>query len=467
MTWGLVFGQTMEITGTVTSSEDGSAFPGVTVICKGSTIGVATGIDGKYSIQAPSGTTHLEFSFIGMKTIEEEINGRKVIDVVMLPDVLKVDEVVVIGYGTARKVGTVVGSVVKVSSEKIQDKPSPNVFDALQGKVAGIQTYSSSGEPTEISSVRLHGVGSLGASSTPLYVIDGVPTSEGSMLGLNSNDFESVTVLKDASATSIYGSRAANGVIFITTKGGKRNSAARVTVNTQYGVSSIANKDFYENFLNTKELTDMWVETGYRSQQQVDDLLDLWPYDTKWYEFYFKDNAPTAQTNISISGGNDKTSYFVSGGYYNQEGLAARSGYKRYSMRSNINSKVNDWLEFGINLAGSTDDRQINPFTWNSTNLGLAMLAPPFYSPYDENGDRYEGRIPGWNRYDPVYLEKMMPSNDNRNQLNGNGYIQLNPIPGLTIKTQAGIDAFHNRRHQKRYPSYLQSLGNGQVVEKF
>lgn len=459
--------QTREITGTVTSSEDGLTIPGVQILVVGTTIGTSTDAEGKYSIVVPANAKSLRFVYIGMKTVEVPIEDKSIIDVVMEEDVLRLDEVVVVGYGTAKQVGTVVGSLTKVNEETIKDKPSPNVFDALQGKVAGVQTFSSSGEPTEISSVRLHGVGSLGASSTPLYVIDGTPISEASMLALNSNDFADVTILKDASATSIYGSRAANGVVYITTKSGKRRQDARITVNTQYGVSNIANPDFYQNFMNTAELTGLWLETGFRTQAQVDALLDAFPNDTEWYKYYYKSNAPTMQTNVSITGGNERTSYYVSGGYFNQEGLATRSKYERYSMRANVNSKVKDWLSFGVNLAGSSDDRQANPFGRNSTNRGLAMLAQPFYSPYDENGDRYDGVIPGWGRYDPYYLEEKQPANNERVQFNGSGFIQLNPMPGLVIRTQAGIDAFDNRYHQKRYPSFIGSLNDGEVIESY
>lgn len=459
--------QTRQITGTVTSAEDGMTLPGVSIVARGTTIGVSTDMDGNFSITVPEGVTALEASFVGMRTLEIPIDGRSVINIEMEPDILRVDEVVVIGYGTAKKVGTTVGSVKKVTSEQLEAKPSPNVFDALQGKVAGIQTYSSSGEPTEVSSVRLHGVGSLGASNTPLYVVDGVPIVNSSMLALNVNDFESVTVLKDASATSIYGARAANGVIYITTKGGQRNTDAKITVTAQTGVSNLANEKFFENFMNTGELTGFWVETGALSQSYVDDLLEAYPHDTRWHEFYYKKNAPTSRMDVSISGGNDRTSYYVSGGYFTQEGLATRSGYKRYNLRTNVNSTINDWLSFGLNLAGSTDDRETNPYGSNSTNRGLALLAQPFYSPYKEDGSRYEGIIPGWGRYDPVYLQEKLPSNSNRHQLNGMGFIQLNPLEGLVIRSQVGVDAYVSRGHSKRYPSYLGSLGNGSVSESF
>ncbi|MFW6327024.1 MAG: SusC/RagA family TonB-linked outer membrane protein [Bacteroidota bacterium] len=458
--------QTREITGTVTSAEDDMPVPGVSISVKGTTLGTVTDINGEYSLGVPEDAQALVFSFIGMQTVERPITGS-VINVKMEPDVLGLDEVVVVGYGTARRVGTVVGSITQVSEEIIQDKPTANVFDAMQGKVAGLQSYTSDGEPSSISSIRLHGLGSLGASSTPLYVVDGVPIDASSMLALNASDFESLTVLKDASATSIYGSRAANGVIYITTKGGKRNTKAQITVDAQYGVSSLANEEFYDQMMNTQQLTDFWIETGFRSQEQINDLLSEYPHDTKWYKYYFKENAPTAQTNISISGGSEKTNYFVSGGYFYQEGLAARSEYQRYSFRSNVSSKVNDWLSFGANISASTDERQTNPYTWNDTNLGLSSLAQPFYSPYDEDGNRFEGTIPGWGRYDNVYLANKRPAENERIQFNGMAFIQLNPIRGLVIRSQGGLDGYHNRGHSKRMPSFVGSLGNGNATESF
>lgn len=458
----------IEITGQVTDRKTKEAIPGVSVSVQGTTTGSTTDINGIYSISVPGGTNSLVFSFIGMKTKTLSIPANTTtLDVEMEADLVGLDEVVVVGYGTAKKVGTIVGSLKTVSEAKLKDKPTANVFDALQGKVAGLQTYTSSGEPTSVASVRLHGIGSLGAGSTPLYVLDGMPIAASTMLTLNSNDFESVTVLKDASATSIYGSRAANGVVYITTKSGKRNTKAVVTVSSTIGSSSLANEKYYNKMMNTKELTGLWLETGYRTQDQINELLAKYPHDTKWHKFYYKDSAPMRQTNVSVTGGSKKTSYYISGAYHFQDGLAQQSEYERYTLRSNIKTKVNDWLNMGINLNGSTDSRQTNPYTWNSTDLGLSVLAQPFYSPYDENGKRYEGRIPGWNNYDPLYLAKKLPSESNRDQVNGFVFVQLNPLPGLTIRSQAGINAYHRRSHSIKYPSYLASLGNGAVSESF
>lgn len=458
--------QVRRITGTVTSSVDGLTIPGVSVVVKGTSIGTITNINGIYQLDVPQDATTIVFSFVGMRTAEMPITGNT-INVSLESDIIGVDEVVVIGYGTARAVGTVVGSLTRVSSEKLQERPTANVWDAMQGKVAGLQVYTSSGEPTQLSSVRLHGVGSLGASSTPLYVLDGVPVNPSNMLSLNPNDFESVTVLKDASATSIYGSRAANGVIYITTKSGKADTKAKIQVNAQYGTSSLANEDFYKAFMNTAELTGFWLDVKYRTQANIDDLLSRYPHDTRWYKYYYKENAPTYQGDVSITGGSERTKYYVSGAYFFQEGLATRSEYERYSMRANLNSQANDWLSFGLNLSGSTDARQENPFGTNNTNRGLAMLAQPFYSPYDENGKPYRGLIPGWGRYDPYYLQEMQPSDGNNIQFNTTGYVQLNPAKGLTIRSQAGIDGYDYRLSSKQYPSYLASLGNGNASEYF
>jgi TonB-linked SusC/RagA family outer membrane protein len=467
ITGALALAQTVQISGTVTSSEDGLPLPGVAVTVKGTTTGVSTGIDGKYIISVPTSAQTLSFQFIGYKSVDVAITGRTTINLVLDPDVLSVDEVVVVGYGSARRIGTVVGSITSVNADKIKEKPVATVLDALQGRVAGLQVYTSSGEPSQLASVRLHGVGSLGASSTPLYILDGVAISSGTMLSLNPNDFESVTVLKDASATSIYGSRAANGVIFITTKSGKTGQNARITVKGQYGFSRIANTDYFENFMNTKQLTDFWVATGYRTQAQVDATLTTYPNDTQWYKFYYKEDAPTYQGDVSISGGGGRTTYFVSGSYFYQDGLAYRSAFDRYSMRANINTIANDWLKFGLNMAAATDSRQTNPYGSNQLNLGLSILRQPFYSPYDADGKEYPDYIPGLNAYNPKYLADKMPSVSKRTQADISGNMSITPVKNLIFKTQVGLNAFDLVGTSKRMPSYIPNINNGTISESF
>lgn len=462
----LAIGQTRQITGTVTGQDDGLPLPGVSVIVKGTTVGVLTDAAGKYAISAADNQI-LVFSFVGMKSQEIPVAGKTVIDVAMTSDLMNLDEVVVVGYGTAKKVGTVVGSLTQVNAKTVEEKPVANIMDALQGKVAGLSVLTSSGEPSAIASIRLHGNGSLSGSTTPLYVLDGTPIDEGTMLSLNSNDFESVTILKDASATSIYGTRAANGVIYITTKRGALDTKGRVKVSLIRSYSSIADETFYKSFMNTKELTDFWVTSGYRTQTYVDNLLAAYPNDTQWYKYYYKNNAPSLNADVSVSGGGGKTTYYVSGSYFSSQGIADRSLYDRLTLRSNINTKVNDWLSMGINLLGSSDDRETNAYGSNSTNRGLALLAQPFFTPYDANGKEYPDMIPGWGRYNPKYLAKKLPQSANNYQFDGTGYIQLNPINGLTIKSQGGMDAYDFYRVTKRMPSYKGSLNNGSLTEEY
>jgi len=459
------FAQEKIISGTVT--DDAGPLPGVSILIKNTQKGAETDFDGKYSIQANVGDV-LVFSFIGMKSQEITVGSANTINVVLEADNV-LDEVVVIGYGSGKKISSVVGSVVQVNAEALKEKPSANVLDALQGKVPGLQIFSSSGEPSATQSIRLHGTGSLGSSSTPLFVMDGIPMSDGSLVSLNSKDFESVTVLKDASATSIYGSRAANGVIYITTKKGKRNQQATITVSSQYGVSNVANKDFFESMMNREEFLGFMSEAGYYGQSTIDFINTTYPdTDTKWWKTYYKEDVPTLQTDISISGGSEKTSYYISGGFYDQEGLAYQSDFRRITLRSNIDTKVNDWLQMGLNLSMGNDDRQTNPSGSNSTNRGLALLAQPFYSPVDENGDYWrEQTIPGWGRYHPAYREEVFPSTGNNVQFNPSGYIQIKPIKNVTFKSQMGMDFYDYRISSAQLPSYVGSLGNGSASETF
>ena len=204
------------------------------------------------------------------------------------------------------------------------------------------------------------------------------------------------------------------------------------------------------------------------TQGQVDAILEAYPNDTEWYKYYYKEDAPTSQVNASVSGGSEKTTYYISAGYFEQEGLAYRSDFNRYTLRSNLASEVNDWIKVGLNLSMGYDKRQENPYDRNSTNRGLALLAQPFYSPINpETGERYEGVIPGWNRYDPQYLADKMPSDGTNFELNPSGYIEITPLEGLTLRSQAGLEAFDYRLTSRRLPSYLGSLDFGASTEEF
>jgi TonB-linked SusC/RagA family outer membrane protein len=463
-----VFAQDRTITGTVTDREMGKPLPGVTVRIRGAQGATQTQANGTYSIVVPAGATSLEFAYLGFVTATRPLtSASSTINVVLEGDATGLNEVVVTGYGSGRALGSIVGSVATVSARVVENKPVANAFDALQGKVSGLQVFTSSGEPSAASSIRLHGVGSLGASNTPLYLLDGIQVDAGSIVSLNPNDIESISVLKDASSTSIYGSRAANGVIYVTTKKGKAGSSS-ISVQSQYTVNNVAQQDFYRSVMNSAELAAFQVKTGLRTQASADALLRDFPNDTKWYDYYYKKDAPTYQTDLTMSGGAGKTTYYISGSYYQQEGLMYRSKFDRYTFRSNLNTQINDYISLGLNLSGGTDNRQLNNQGSNSTNGGLALLAQPWFTPIDPDGNEYYGvLIPGWGRYSPNYLADKQVSNGNNLQFNPSGFIQVQPFKGLTFKSQGGIDGYVYRTTGGTLPSFAGALGNGTLTESY
>ncbi len=455
------------ITGKVTD-ENGAPVANASILVKGTRVGTSTGTDGNFRITVPANGRTLVISAIGNSEQEVAISNASTYAISLTSISSDLDEVVVVGYGSAKKRETVAGSLSTVGGKEISDKPTANMLDALQGKVPGLQVYTSSGEPSATPSVRLHGVGSLGASNTPLYVLDGVQVGAGTIVSLNPNDIASITVLKDASATAIYGSRAASGVMLYTTKQGSAR-APSLSVSAQYGQSSLIKEteNLFNSFMNTKQLTDFWIATGYRSQAQVDAILAQNTSDTKWYKTYYKNNAPFSQVDLSLSGGGGKTTYYVSGSLLKQEGLTFRSDFQRGTFRSNVTSTVKDWLKFGLNVGGGVDTRQTNPYGSNSTNRGLSLLAQPFYAAVDSNGKRFQGVIPGWNRYDPQYLAEKIRFEGKNIQFNPSLFVEFRPVKNLILKSQVGMDAYDYTTNNTTLPSFLGSPNNGSVAEEF
>ena len=464
---GLVTAQVTKVTGTVISEEDGLPVVGASILVKGTAVGTVTDMDGKFQLpNVPSSAKTLVISFIGMKS--QELPIKQTMNVILKPDTETLEEVVVLGYGSGKKIGSIVGSVAKVNSEKLSAKPVANAMDALQGQVSGLQVYTSSGEPGSSSSSYIRGVGSLTADNEPLYVLDGTPVSSSVMVKMNPNDFESVTVLKDASATSIYGSRAANGVIYITTKRGKIGEKAVITASGNYGTARLARR--VSNPMNSTELLNYQLSHGIIKQETYDKYINS-GIDTNWEDYFFKDDAPTYQANLSIQGGSNKTMYYVSGSYYFQDGITPRSEYNRYTFRSNLESRPTDWLRFGANFGATYDEQQTSLFTYqgsNNLNGGIfgTILNPTYYNPYGEDGSKLDV-IPGLNRYSPYYLSDKQPSSSNTAQLDGTAFIQLNPIEGLTIRSQFGIEAYDFRQTSKRLASHPNATQGGYTYEAF
>uniref|UniRef100_UPI004025ED7C SusC/RagA family TonB-linked outer membrane protein n=1 Tax=Alloprevotella sp. TaxID=1872471 RepID=UPI004025ED7C len=373
------------------------------------------------------------------------------------------------GYGTAQKVGTVVGSVKKVGGEKVENNPTANVADALQGKVAGLQVLNNSGDAGDINnaSIKLRGTGSFTASNTPLIVIDGSPAGAGMLSMLNDKDIESVTTLKDASATSIYGSRAANGVIFITTKKGRTEEKAQITISQSVGWSQLANA--ISNQMNSSELLQFQLENGIITPDQYQ-TYKLHGANTNWQKYYFDNAAPMYNTDFSLRGGSGNTTYFVSASYKSQNSLTKVGHLKRYTLRSNLDTKPKQWLNFGLKQSVAYTDRLYNPDVSREelvANTGNAVCAaylyPSYWDPYSEEAKKTH-YITFANAVDPMWQRQMMPATINDIIYNGVAYAQIQPVKGLTIKSQLGLYASDGRIFQATNPTIPDLNGVGSAA---
>ncbi len=429
--------------------------------------GVSADADGKYSISSPGNGT-LVFSAVGYQSLELPVGSKSKIDASLEVDSEALENAVVVGYGTAKSVSSLVGSVQVVNSSTLKNAPSSSALDNLQGQVAGLSVLSYSGVAGDNAvSMTLHGVGSLGASSTPLYIIDGVPSSSRAIQAMNPNDIESISVLKDASATSIYGSRAANGVIYVTTKSGGFNEKASVTVRGQYGGSTLASLNLYKNMMSGDELKDFWIRSGIHSAEWIQtNFTDQgYDYNTKWYKYMMNVWTPQYQSDITIQGGSSKVAYMISASQYHQEGYTIGNYYDRYTVRSNVQAHPLNWLKVGLNMNVSIDETQQNP-NWGSalngmsnyTSGGLSYLLNPLYSPYDANGDEYEIRIAGLNSINPYYYMDGHPDIYYRYGINGSAYVEITPIRNLTIASRLGVDASFHRNNWKTLYSYTENV---------
>lgn len=419
--------QVRRITGTVTQASDGATIPGVSVVVKGTSIGTVTNIDGVYQLDVPQDATTLVFSFVGLKTTEATITGS-VVNVALAPEVFGVDEVLVVAYGTARK-SSFTGSAEIVGSDKLERRTVATVTKAIEGTVAGVQATSGGGQPGSGSALRIRGFGSINASSAPLYVVDGVPY-DGVISAINPNDIESVSVLKDASASALYGARGANGVVIITTKKGSDGEPV-INFKTTLGVSSRAFPDYdkvdeakymelaYESVKNqlifssgqSREAAAQNALTRYMnefggeiynpfnipSNQLIDPATGKinpnakLKYSDRWIDEATRENPMRKEYQLSINGGNDRTRYLMSVGYLDEEGLAKNTQFNRYTGRINIDSDLKEWLKSGMSASFSNTKQNYltdsgsayNNIWFSASNMG------PIYPVYirDENGD--------------------------------------------------------------------------------
>jgi len=436
----LAFGQTVQITGTVTSAEDGLAVPGVTVTVQGTTIGVLTDVSGRYSLNVPTSAETLVFSYVGMKRLEVDIANRNVINVALESDVLAMGEVVVLGYATRGK-NELTGSTVQLSGDELRSVPVVTVDQTLQGKVAGVNISSSSGTPGSVQDIRIRGVGSITGDNDPLIIIDGAPVindnlsgdTEGSsslnpLAALNSNDIESITVLKDASATAAYGARGSNGVIVITTKRGKQGKTTfDVSASTGFQNNAVEGRKpltgaqreelFLESVYNT-----YGAAYGFTEAEAYDfaignglDYGDLAAWDGEEYDWpgvVTNKNAPVTNVSVSATGGDNVSSFYASLGYNKTEATTIVSDFKRITGTLNYSRKFSDKVRFNVNtnVSNTFQNAYLEQSAYFANpNLTKYFMAP-WYKAYNEDGS------PNLNLYGlfhPVYLaENDINTND-------------------------------------------------------
>jgi len=463
---------TKTISGKVTDSS-GAPLPGVTIVIKGTTQGIITDTDGNYTLTKVPGDATLAFSFIGMKTQEISVTGKATIDVVMQKETIGIDEVVAVGYGTLKS-SQVSSSIAKVSSEDISERAVTRVDQAIQGKIAGVQVQEISGSPGRSLNVQVRGTSSINYSGNPLYVVDGFPVS-GDLNSINPGDIESIEVLKDAASAAIYGSRGSNGVVIITTKNGKSGKNT-IEFDAYYGLQErfskvdVMNRDEYIDYA-IEERTNSYIYSGgdlsvpESKRHSYKYAIDpLWRTDPK----SFPDNdwqalidriAPIQSYTISASGGNDKTKYFISSNYIDQRGIIINSGYKRYSVRANIETHVKNWVAVGVNLSLADSKRDDPDTDTNSGPISRSLLVPPIVGVDQQTIDGGYYYYAANFYLNPVHLAKEVLNETKNNYLMSNFYAELTPIKNLTFRTSLGINSTTDKNQY--YKTNNINRGNG------
>ncbi|GAP69533.1 TonB-linked outer membrane protein, SusC/RagA family [Bacteroidales bacterium 6E] len=423
----------LNVRGVVTDAT-GEPLPGVNVVLKGTYRGVVTDINGSYQLDVPGNDVVLVFSFIGYTSVEELVGTRREINVTLQEDQKRIDEILVIGYGTVSR-KDVTTAVSSVSVEDLTERPIVSAAQAIQGKAAGVNVYRPNGSPGAGMVVRVRGTTSFNGSNEPLYVVDGVPVDNINFL--SPTDISNIQILKDASSAAIYGSRAANGVVLITTR--QATTGAKVSLNVQMGVNQVANQIESLNARQYKELIDE-LRPGAIPEGTTD--------RTDWFNEVYGTGI-TQNYQLQVSDGNDKSRYFVSAGYLDEKGVLSSTFFRRYNLRSNMETQVRDWLKFGLNLSYSDNSRN-GVTTGQGSNRGGVVLAvvnlPTAASIINENSGLYNRVFFGQNITNPIEsIENGKNNKNNENRLIASGSTTITFLPELDLKTSLTLD----RRHGK------------------
>ena len=451
-----------QVTGHIISVEDNQPMIGVSVLEKGTTNGVITDMNGNYSITVTKSPAILQFSYIGMKTMEKQVSAATRIDLKMESDAQMVEEVVVVAYGT-RKKGTIAGAVSTVKAEKMENVPAAGFDQSLQGQTPGLTVISNSGEPSKAAVFQLRGTNSINSGTSPLFILDGVPISSADFNTISPGDIESISVLKDASSTSIYGARAANGVVVITSKRGLAIDKAKVTMRAQWGFSQLASDDNWV-VMNTPERIQFEKEIGLDTGKDYNLLSRT---DVNWLDEVFNDRAPLQSYELSVNRATDRLNYFVSGGFYDQEGIAQSSNFRRYNMRANAEVKASNWLKIGTNTMMAYEEiaraEEGEPALYTPISGSRFML--PYWNPYNADGSLASENDGTWTGtgQNPIEWMANNPVKYEKYKLLSTIFAEVTPIRDLTIRAQFAADYAHSTAFMQSFPSYIINNKSGKA----
>ena len=448
------------VSGKVTD-EKGDGMPGVSVIVKGSTQGATTDSEGGYRISAPDSRATLVFSFVGYQKQEVVIGNRTGLNISLIPDDQTLSEVVVVGYGSQRK-QDITSAVSVISMRDIGEQPANNPNQALQGRAPGVVVKQKSGTPGGQFEVRIRGIGSLGAGSDPLYVIDGFAVGTSVGQNLNPNDIESISILKDAASTAIYGARGSNGVVLITTKSAKDGKVG-INLSVDYGIQTLP-KSRRVTMLNGPEFAqfkkDVFMD-GIRYFQKREPTIDEVPagyrfpeqtkYSTDWFGAILNNNAPYTDVNLTISSGKGPIKSLISVGYYKEQGTIIKTNYDRVSVRSNLSGQVNKFLTVGLNINGTYTKQNVAVTDGRSNLVGGALLMDPREPVYNADGALrpYIGGVDGTFGFpNPVFVLNNVVRRRNIFDLLTNGYAEMAILKNLRFRSSVNAKINFNNYNE-------------------
>jgi len=474
------------ITGTVKDAANGDALPGVTISVKGTAVGAITDANGHFEMRGITPPATLVFSYVGFTPQQIEVNGHKTLSVLLQRESRAMQQVVVIGYGTQKKT-ELTGAISTFKPNDLNARPVLGPDQMLQGRMAGVSVSAASGTPGGAVRVSVRGIGSLSASNEPLYVIDGVPVmphnaamfnfgeNMNPLSELNPNDIESIDVLKDAASAAIYGSRATNGVILITTKSGKKGKG-QVSVNAYMSMQEVPN-------MNKIKMAspDQYVEVANEGIDNYNNQYGYTPGNSKFIPYIYNPypglpatnwmnlvlrKAYTKSIDVAASGGSEKSTYYISGGYLNQQGTIITNGLEKYMARINVTSEPVSWLRTGANISLTySKNNRVPGSNLGSTIMGRSLPQRPFDRPYKPDGSYYVGGTPDLVYHNPLQILNEEVAYLENYRVLGNLFAEAKLAKGLTAKTSVGTDLIYTHDYVYYNQNHPYGTGNGRNID--